>query len=1040
MNIVTKNGAFDVTVAEMVCWLVAKGLPPLPVAPAQDANKYPAKDKKGNIIRDENGNPKPAFTGKNPSYLDKNGKPRMLCHKTYQNRMPTQEERDLWFENPQNGVGVLGREGFRNLDIDRKHFDSQEACNQYFWQLLERKPELQDGLLAQSQGGGYRIFFECEKEPAFTNFCGEPGGIQLGELLGPGKFTVLPPTIGPDGGSYTLLSPLPDELPIVDVDFIYPYSGAKSSKNKPSVQPSLLDKPVLAPSSQAGAVDLALCIREEDQRTLAGNDIKGDRSDSLATLINELYGWENWLSRNGVAYSGNTADLAREAGLMMGLDEDRIGRILAGKSREGWEPAAYHKGGDLPCWRRVNTLSPGSVPKDVAKEIKKRRQAPPKKAAIPPSAKIPDDLPDWNQPDITSYLADKYRDKLAWKTDTRKWMKFNGSTWEPEPIEVIKNLIISEFKVIREYLQKQNEWLDEQGYKTKKIGEYTASFVGSILDLLAAELHTKVWDNSSSLIPFKNGCLDRTTGKLEPHHPSHKLTWCLPYDYNPLATCPQIMKWFHQQVESEDQIQLLRAYLKAIVISATYVQKFVELVGKGGTGKGTFTRLAIALVGMRNCFTTTLDRLQNGRFETAGLAGKKLVLINDSERYGGSTETLKAITGGDTLPYEEKHSQQGGLTFKPNCMVLLAANETIQYSDTNSGIGRRRITVPFNKQIAERDRLTLIEFTDSEPIGEFVPELPGLMNWVLAMTDEEMRRYLVNTSESVPSLEATKWQTLVESSNLASWVDDRLVIDHGYRMQVGIARLDCQDRYLYANYVAYCQDTNSKPISMRRFSAQLIDLLEAQTKITDVSKGKDRNGAYFIGLRIRQQSLDDHLPRPITERYLSHRGGVTGNVTGCDGYVTAETLTGDECDGCDGSFNVLHEEKHTTRNGDTPTPVGSSSRKKNNSDEIISAKNPSHPSQPCTERVSSITHPSPIHHQSITGIHPATIPWDDLVSRNDAQIERLGFSPEDAKRLLKERYGVKSRLQLTDDQVLDWVYYCDELLSKKLVGESDEVA
>ena len=96
----------------------------------------------------------------------------------------------------------------------------------------------------------------------------------------------------------------------------------------------------------------------------------------------------------------------------------------------------------------------------------------------------------------------------------------------------------------------------------------------------------------------------------------------------------------------------MRAYLLGIVTGRTDWQKYLELIGPGGTGKSTFTRLAIALVGQENVHTTTLKKLEGEKFETASIAGKRLVLINDSERYAGEVGKLKNLTGQDTLPYE----------------------------------------------------------------------------------------------------------------------------------------------------------------------------------------------------------------------------------------------------------------------------------------------------------------------------------------------------------------------------------------------------
>ena len=75
-------------------------------------------------------------------------------------------------------------------------------------------------------------------------------------------------------------------------------------------------------------------------------------------------------------------------------------------------------------------------------------------------------------------------------------------------------------------------------------------------------------------------------------------------------------------------VQLMRAYLLGIVTGRTDWQKYlVELVGPGGTGKSTFTRLATALVGMDNVHTTTLNKLEKSKFETALIFSQYFFII-----------------------------------------------------------------------------------------------------------------------------------------------------------------------------------------------------------------------------------------------------------------------------------------------------------------------------------------------------------------------------------------------------------------------------
>ena len=77
-------------------------------------------------------------------------------------------------------------------------------------------------------------------------------------------------------------------------------------------------------------------------------------------------------------------------------------------------------------------------------------------------------------------------------------------------------------------------------------------------------------------------------------------------------------------------------------LSHSDIQKFVEIVGPGKSGKSTYANLAHALVGDDNAMISSLEHLEKNRFETANLYKKKLLLFNDVERYGGSVSVLKS--------------------------------------------------------------------------------------------------------------------------------------------------------------------------------------------------------------------------------------------------------------------------------------------------------------------------------------------------------------------------------------------------------------
>lgn len=461
---------------------------------------------------------------------------------------------------------------------------------------------------------------------------------------------------------------------------------------------------------------------------------------------------------------------------------------------------------------------------------------------------------------LHNILSEEYQQKLAWSAESDTFYRYESQmkgVWSQEPEVFVCGAIQAE--------------LDSRGAP----GLYSAGYISSIYQLMCYKLAVRQWDEQPGLLPLQNGVLELATGQLLSHSPGYRLTCQLPYDYDPAATCEPIQDWLLETQDGDLQrMQLLRAYLKAIVTGRTDLQRFVELVGPGGTGKSTYSRLAIALVGLQNTFITELKQLEANRFEVSGILGKRLVLIADSERSAGNVTVLKSLTGQDPLRYEQKYRQaQNG--FIPNALVIVAANEPIASADYTSGLERRRLTIPFLKTVAPDHRRDLLSVTNFGMAGEFVPYLPGLLNWVLALPDAEMVHLVRNTAESVPTLAQWRAESLIGSNPLADWLDNCCVFDPEAKTYVGSAQkvrftegepgntssweeYRCHNTWLYASYRMFCDRVGSRAVSSRRFSELLQNLCQVQLKHPEIQ----REAPILWGLSCDRQSQ----PRPALSR------------------------------------------------------------------------------------------------------------------------------------------------------------------------------
>jgi phage/plasmid-associated DNA primase len=592
---------------------------------------------------------------------------------------------------------------------------------------------------------------------------------------------------------------------------------------------------------------------------------------------------------------------------------------------------------DAISWMRLKRQLKAAVPALNLNDLERarnelRRTAAPQVATFSGSA----------QAQIAAALAQQYTGRLTYETSRKAWMTYANGLWTPIDIEYIQQCVALYMDTVLQ-------------------GDYTWNDLSGVERLLGRRLAQTLTLEPAGWLPFRNGALHLGTMTFHAHSPERPFTWQLPYNYDPQATCPKTQAWMHETVGSaHDQVQVLRGYAKAVVTRRVDLQRYLETIGPGGTGKGTYDRLLQGLVGIENTLATELKYLETNRFETSNLRSKVLMVVTDAERYSGPVNQLKAITGQDFVRMEEKFKAQR--TEIAPVMVLIAANEPIQSADYTSGLVRRRLSMPFrHRPEAPRD---LLSWQDGTWHGELAPEIPGVLNWVLALPDAQMEALIRDTTTHVPSLTLTWAQSVVETNPLADWANHALIHDpepdaegkvpstnvgYAQRLDRGLGYIH-QGDWLYPHYVAWTEVTGNKPLASRRFTGLLKDLLETQLRLTGVMHLHDKEGSRFHGIRLRRGWETDDLL--ITKGQIPENPALMKDVVDTG---MAEPRMDEECDGCDGFLQLLHkhlspcvlaEGNQSQKGGGVPI-------------ERVNAQNPSDPSHSSSARQNGVPDPSP---------------------------------------------------------------------------------
>lgn len=421
--------------------------------------------------------------------------------------------------------------------------------------------------------------------------------------------------------------------------------------------------------------------------------------------------------------------------------------------------------------------------------------------------------------------------------------------------------------------------------------KYSSATVNSVYSMLQARMlksldggRTSVFATGKKYIPFSNGALNSETFEFEEgKNKDLYFRSRLFYDWDENADCPKFLQWMKDSLRP-NQEKLIQAFCRAILTGYTSGEKFLHLVGPGGTGKSTMQQLMIALAGFGSTHTSSLELIEMNKFETYNLIGKRLLLLTDESNYNKRMDVLKKLTSAsDTLRAERKYGKEI-ISFKPECLVCIASNEHISSNDSTSGLERRRLTIIMDKVVKPSKRRQLLDVYDDRLEGEFAVEMPGIVSWALSMSYDEMRDTLANPVKHAPSLARTNIDALVFNNPYVSWMAECCLYAPNSSTVVGrgAARpstdesekgMYVKNAYseLFASYANYCKSCGYKPAAKPRFVERTMETLNNILKLPHCSTTILKGLPAIKGLRLKPYDLSsdrashgpERLPNPV---------------------------------------------------------------------------------------------------------------------------------------------------------------------------------
>lgn len=265
-------------------------------------------------------------------------------------------------------------------------------------------------------------------------------------------------------------------------------------------------------------------------------------------------------------------------------------------------------------------------------------------------------------------------------------------------------------------------------------------------------------------VPFRDCLYDPISDTTVPRTQSYFDTTVIPHDHASTinATCPLWLSKLDEWSQSEPEwITLLQQWMGYCLVSDRSLHRFLLLIGKPRSGKGTIGRVIRSLVGPSHYIDKSLRNLTE-RFGLSGLEQARILSIPEVSKLDTisgetATEILKRIIAQDGIVTERKF--EAPLHVIPRSLVMLMSNQMIELPDRSQGLSSKMLALRFERSFLGSEDHRLDQKLRSE--------MPGIINWALSgLRTLASTRLLQNPPSSRYLLEVQIRE--------ANWVEDFL--------------------------------------------------------------------------------------------------------------------------------------------------------------------------------------------------------------------------------------------------------------------------
>uniref|UniRef100_UPI0035C7D143 DNA primase family protein n=1 Tax=Palleronia sp. TaxID=1940284 RepID=UPI0035C7D143 len=219
--------------------------------------------------------------------------------------------------------------------------------------------------------------------------------------------------------------------------------------------------------------------------------------------------------------------------------------------------------------------------------------------------------------------------------------------------------------------------------------------------------------------------------ELRPHKRRDLITKQMRAKFDSDARSPGFDKFLERVLPDREMREFLQRWFGLNLTSITGDQKLAFFYGQGANGKSVLTDLMAWLMG-DYAATAKIESLTGEKRRGGGdatpdlvpLMGARMVRASEPEQGTRLQEgVIKELTGGEPMLVRALHSDF--VEVKPQFKLTISGNHKPDIRNTDDGIWRRILLIPFDVQIPEAER-------DPDLGKKLRAEAPGILNWMVA--------------------------------------------------------------------------------------------------------------------------------------------------------------------------------------------------------------------------------------------------------------------------------------------------------------------